>query len=298
MKRTYQSKKQRKKPFIHRAAEPEEALIKLPATRESEKLAKSPKTARASDFARIESIIASDVSRQGSSGKLHHSASSSPATYSALPEQIALGTALGEKSEQIMAKYKDANFPMAKTKQELRQQAQKYLHVIPELLEGKVEMLVFYTLAVEQRKNSLAKIMDAAEREKVKWKNFVGGFYGFARQHCISELVFIRFRDLLFKSSNKTIRFWTPEGFSDYVLANEIILRMVMDDMKISMKEAERVLRQTADFGCFAEEPLKDEETELISEKLHLPHLSPLPHLPLLELPHHDLLALLKQPHH
>ncbi|GEQ70785.1 hypothetical protein JCM33374_g4464 [Metschnikowia sp. JCM 33374] len=81
------------------------------------------------------------------------------------------------------------------------------------------------------------------------WSSFIGGFYGFHRQHFISSLIEAKHGDILCKCRNKTVIYWSPDMFSMYVLANEIIIRLVMEDMKLSWKQAEALLQETSDYG-------------------------------------------------
>lgn len=215
----------RKKPYIYQPQEKEESLIDLSLA----------KPTPPQPFKPLDDILDQKPEKPTQN-------------FLTLPQSIVTGTL---EEPDVSEKYADKKFPLPRSKQDLKTRAQKHLAVIPSLLAGEEEMLVYYTLAVEQRKQLKRKVMDQEDRDSITWKNHIGGFYGLERQHFVSSLILEQFSGLLRKSLNKTIVYWTPEGFSAYVLANEIILRIVMDDMGVSMDEAERLLKDTRNYGCF-----------------------------------------------
>ncbi|KAF3985823.1 hypothetical protein FT663_05142 [Candidozyma haemuli var. vulneris] len=261
---TYKSKKRRPL-YIHNSLtreskEPKET--KKPAGDDEEdglidiSLAQ-PRATQSSDkpnFDDIDKLISSERASAASSGP------SSPAktTYSSLPTSILEGNLDAEKP--VLDKYKDVDFPLPRSQKKLSKRVEKLLPVIPRILAGNEELSFYYTLALQQRKDSPHKFMSSSEQENIEWKRYIGGFYGLKRQHFVSRLIMAKYGDELRKSTNKTIVYWTPESFSTYVLANELLLRMVAKDRKLSFAQAERFLKDSIDYGCYVADGVEFED--------------------------------------
>lgn len=182
---------------------------------------------------------------------------------------VARALAASPASPAVALKYRHAALPLPRSKKTLRARAEKLMPVIPRLLAGDEPLSFYYTLAVDQRRRLGHAQMTQAERWDITWNQYVGGFYGLRRQLFVGALVYARFRARLARSTNKTILYWAPDMFCTYVLANEIILRLVMEDMEVDHTEAERLLRTTGDYGCHVadhEELVDDLEFELVLE--------------------------------
>lgn len=132
----------------------------------------------------------------------------------------------------------------------LKNRTLEHIDIIPRILAGEEELSFYYTLALEQRKMLNHSTMTLEERWDIKWEKYIGGFYGLQRQLFISTLLQNKYSELLSKSLNKTVKYWTPDMFSTYVLANEIILKLVMEDMGLLKPDAEKLMKDTVDYGC------------------------------------------------
>lgn len=161
---------------------------------------------------------------------------------------------VGLRTEQAKAsatreKYKDREFPLPMLKKELRRRVQHHLSVVPKLLAGKEELSVFYSLAYRQQEKLPHTTMSSGELFDIPWHQFIAGFYGLMRQNYISQMIQSEHGALLRRSRNKTVVYWLPDMFATYVMAPEIIIRLVMEDMNLSKAKAEDLLRRTGDYG-------------------------------------------------
>lgn len=227
-------KPHRKKPFIYKK-EDSEQLITVP----TKKPLRDNKLPAQLQFDKLDKLLSADVA-----------ATSKPQQFSNLPHDIVRGNFEQINADKVQQKYKDTVFPLPKSKATLKKRSEKHLDIIPRILAGEEELSFYYTLALEQRKHLKHLTMTLEERWDIKWEKYVGGFYGLQRQLFISTLIQTRFNDLLAKSSNKTVKYWTPDMFATYVLANEIIIQLVMEDMDVTKPEAEKLLKDTIDYGC------------------------------------------------
>lgn len=218
----------KKKPYVYKK-ERKEQLIKLPPA-----VAKvEPK-----NFDALDKLLLTDTTYTEKS-------------LSTLPREILAGNLDTDKKDRVRAKYADQEFPLPRSRSVLREKAQRYLPLIPRFLAGDEELSVFYSLAHLQRKTLAHATMTLKERWDIQWERYVGGFYGLTRQLYVSALIQAAHGQLLAKSTNKTIMYWTPDMFSTYVLANEVLLRVLMDDMGLLHGDAEKMMKDTQDYGCY-----------------------------------------------
>lgn len=259
---TYKSKRSKKKPYIHNSLlltlpkkkpEEDDGLIDISLTRpRSETLTENnaSKSTAKPNFEDIDRLLEEETK----------SASSSPAkaSYSTLPSSILEGTL--DSENPVKEKYKNRRFPLPSSQKALKARVKKLLPVIPRILAGDEELSFYYTLALEQRKELPNRTMSSSEQENTEWKRYIGGFYGLKRQHFVSRMVLAKYSEELKKLTNKTIVYWTPETFSTYVLANEIILRIVAEDEKLLFAKAEKLLKDTIDYGCYVADEVEFED--------------------------------------
>lgn len=164
----------------------------------------------------------------------------------------ALHEYLRDKIESTREKFKEYHIPdPIASKKALLERIEKHLHIIPELLAGKIEMSYFYDLAKEQQRKSIGETINFKEKLLIDWSKFFGGYYGFKRQLFVASVIISKCRKELNSAlkKNSTLAYWTPPGFSTYVLANEIIIRLIMEDFKCNFDKAENIIRETSDYG-------------------------------------------------
>lgn len=193
------------------------------------------------------------------------------APLSLLPKQILMGDMDSTKTDTIREKYALKSLPLPNSKKELKKRVSEIVSIIPSLLDGTEELSYHYTRASEQRKQLKNATMSSNERWDVDWSRYIGGFYGLRRQTFISTLIQAKYAELLSKNRNKTVLYWSPDMFCTYVLANEIILRLVMADTGSTKEKAEEMMKDTVDYGShvaddelFADD-LNFEEFQVIS---------------------------------
>lgn len=234
-------KPNKKKIYIHNR-DASEQLIKIP------KRVKTAPTTEDPDFDKLDKLL--------SEKSTDTSQSSQPTEYSSLPQDILRGDIEQMNLDTVREKYIKRTFPLPKSKAKLKEKVGKHLTVIPKILAGEEELSFYYTLASDQRKLLLHLVMTLDERWDIKWEKYVAGFYGLKRQNFVASLIQAKYLNLLMKLTNKTVRYWGADMFATYVLANEIILRLVMEDLGLKKDLAEKVLKDTVDYGC----KLADEE--------------------------------------
>ncbi|KAG5418571.1 RTC4 [Candida metapsilosis] len=156
----------------------------------------------------------------------------------------------GSKSD-ILKKYKSRRIPPPiKKRSELLKRAKTHFHVIKLLLQGKEEPSVYYEMAKKCQRKSPHETMTAKEQAKVDWEQFYGGYYGFQRQSIIGKEINNVCKDDLQKSRrNPTISYWSIPSFATHVLANEVIIRMIMEDLKLDYEAAEAFCQESTDYG-------------------------------------------------
>lgn len=229
-----------KKPYIYKK-EKQEELIKIAP-------AKAP-AVQPQNFLELDRLLSQPV------------AVARPAVQaSSLPNAILEGRLESTKKDGVRAKYAKRTFALPTSKRALKARVAKHLPVIPRLLAGEEELSFYYTLAHLQRKGLPHKTMTLAERWDIRWDRYVCGFYGLRRQQFISTLIQAAHNDVLAKSTNKTIMYWTPDMFSTYVLANEVILRIVGEDTGLDRGAVEKLMRETADYGCHLADEIELED--------------------------------------
>ncbi|EDK45594.1 hypothetical protein LELG_03773 [Lodderomyces elongisporus NRRL YB-4239] len=167
---------------------------------------------------------------------------------------------------QIREKYRKLGLLIPKpitSRKELIDRANEHLKVIPKILAGKVSPSIYYEMAKNQCRKSLHEIMSASDIRRIDWKAFYSGYYGHERQSIIGSYIEnVCYEDLVRCAKyNKTVTYWSISQFATQVLANEIIIRMIRDDMHYSFKEAEAFCQKSVDYGVIIadEVPIMDD---------------------------------------
>jgi len=166
--------------------------------------------------------------------------------------------------EAIRLKYKDKGYPTPiSSKKALLERTEAHLYIIPEILKGKLDTSIFYDIAKSLSESSNHETMTHKEKWNVNWQELFGGYYGFKRQLFISSIIISRHKNDLQNAANKnkTVSYWTINGFSTFVLANEIIIRFIMQDYDCTMCEAENIIKESSEYGTMI-----SDSTELIDD--------------------------------
>lgn len=154
--------------------------------------------------------------------------------------------------EEIALKYGTEQHPdPIISKQSLLQKCLEHLSIVPLILKGKLDTCYLYPLAKLTAKSSVHETMTQAEKFEINWSKFFGGYYGFQRQSFIASIILNNFDRELQQANrtNKVVAYWTINGFATFILANEIILRMIMKDFDCTLERAEVIMRETSEYG-------------------------------------------------
>lgn len=152
----------------------------------------------------------------------------------------------------VEARFKSKNIPnLSTSKIQLQTRIGKYLELIPQFLDGSLTMSFFYDLAKVQRDKVPNDTLRQRDKYMINWDDFTGGYYGLNRQFFIASVILSNYKqDLVQKSKkNSTLSFWGIEDFCKFILANEIIIRLVMEDYKCDLAKAEEIVKTTAEYG-------------------------------------------------
>lgn len=170
--------------------------------------------------------------------------------------------------EEIRTKFAHMNLPETiKSKKHLTSRVNNYLHIIPRLLDGTETMSVFYSRAKAFQKAGKFETMRQKDKQNIQWDLVTSGYFGSKRQHFISDLILSEYRRLVTDATktNATVRFWGVADFLTYVLANEIVLRLVMEDFNCTIARAEDIVQSTVEYGSAITDGI-DLEDELETE--------------------------------
>lgn len=150
--------------------------------------------------------------------------------------------------------------PPTSSKRTLKSRVMKHKAIIPDILNGSIASH-YYNLANQQYKSSNNSSMTTEDNWQINWSKFIGGYYGLKRQQFIALILLSEFKLLIQNVKNATVNYWNYNQFTTYVLANEIIIRLVMEDMGYSQSKAELFLEDTQDYGQYITDtvPLVDD---------------------------------------
>lgn len=164
--------------------------------------------------------------------------------------------------QDIAKKHKLKGIPKPITsRSELLQRARAHFEEMKLVLEGKCPPSIYYERAKRIRKNSSHETMTAKEQTRVDWELFYGGYYGFQRQSIIGkEITKVCQNELQKQRKNPTISYWSIPSFATHVLANEVIIQMIMEDLKLDYDAAEAVCTETTDYGIAIADKIEIED--------------------------------------
>lgn len=178
-----------------------------------------------------------------------------------------------EEVEATKEKYKKLPIPpVIKSKAELYRRAEKHMEIVPRILNGKESTLDYYELARTQQRNSAHAIMSSDEKWSIDWEKYHGGYFGFKRQLIVGNVISKKYEDILLEKAkkNKVVLYWTISGFSTFVLANEILIRMAMEDMGWDFEKTHEFMRNLTDYGRILADSveIKDDLEDAHNERL------------------------------
>lgn len=157
------------------------------------------------------------------------------------------------KIEEVKAKYSKKKFyPKLMNKKELIKETEKYMKIIPEILNGDLPSY-FYAEAEKICNNSHRTMITDDEIISLN-KNKYTGYMGSKRSAIVSNVITNEFGGLLNEKmkTNKIIRFWSTINFNLYVLTPEIISRITKNEFRLKeIDDSYDLMELTSDYGWF-----------------------------------------------
>lgn len=164
------------------------------------------------------------------------------------------------KVDSVKEKYQNYKFPESITsKRELMKRTEQHIDEIKKILDFKMSPSIFYTQAKAQQQSSSHSIMSSSDRWQIDWKLFYGGYFGLKRQLIIGQILRSRCRKELRNAARKndTVSYWTTSEFATYVLANEVIIRIAMEDCDCDFEAAERIILDSQEYGSIVADSIE-----------------------------------------
>lgn len=148
--------------------------------------------------------------------------------------------------------YKNCGYPEPPlSKRALLRKVEKFLPIVNNILKDKERTSYFFDYAHAQFKTSQHETMSKEEKWEVDWTKYFGGYYGLKRQLFIGEIIKYKCKEPLriFSQKNEMASYWTINGFTNFILANELIVRMVMEDLNCDFERAQSTVRESVNYG-------------------------------------------------
>lgn len=167
-------------------------------------------------------------------------------------EELDEGRNFKKQRKIVEKKYNGKTYPGGISRDEIEEKVKNHLSCIPKILNGKIAS-PYYGHASDIAKNSSSAELTSTEFLSIPIAEFTIGFYGAKRQAIIASIIKRECLDKLNETleKNKTMKFWSLESFTFYVLACDVAVRMAADDLHISTGEAFDVLFDTVDYGKY-----------------------------------------------
>lgn len=177
---------------------------------------------------------------------------------------------VNESEQTVREKYSKKNFePPHLNRSQLMKEADKHVHIVPQILNGVIDSY-FYSLAKEVKESSGHEILTGKVHHSVDWSKFSTGYIGPKRTIAVAMHIKSVYSKILEETLKKSsvVSFWSLESFNLYVLAPEVISRIVMDQMDLSLKDSLNLMELTADYGKYIMDriPFEDILPELSSD--------------------------------
>lgn len=149
-------------------------------------------------------------------------------------------------------------------------EVEKHVHIVPQILNGLIDSY-FYSLAKEVRENSSHEILTNKVHHSIDWSKFSTGYIGAKRTIAVAMHIRSLYSRILEETLKKSsvVSFWSLESFNLYVLAPEVISRIVMDQMDLTLKESINLMELTGDYGKYIMDKIPFEDTilDLVSDE-------------------------------
>jgi len=144
---------------------------------------------------------------------------------------------------------------------ELQSRTEKHIPLLKGILSGH-RRSHFYDIARGISQESLHPFITDLELINVSKDRF-HGYYGAVRAHVISAYIIDKLGPLLKEKfhRNRVMKFWRTDYFALYVLASEVIARLVEEDMQFdTLDEAYAEMQRTNDYGLYVMDKIQLED--------------------------------------
>lgn len=158
---------------------------------------------------------------------------------------------LGQSLEPSMVLMPKKTYPSPPgSRKELYKRLEKHLPVIEDLMNEEASSY-FHELAKSLALSSNHETITLREKIDSEFENYIGGYYGFKRQSFIGLAILCVYRKELTKLArrDRTISYWTTSGYATFVLANEVILRLIMEDYSCSLEKSREIMSESSYYG-------------------------------------------------
>ncbi|CAK7896890.1 hypothetical protein CAAN1_03S05732 [[Candida] anglica] len=219
------------------------------------KFSSSPFKSHEKDVEELDRILSQETTSNSNDHKLRLSEQTTPDLAAIVAKGDFMATLEGRKKYEkklMEEKYKDAKYPKSIiSKQRLVNRIEKYLKVVPQILKGKLDTCYIYPMAKRQYEQSTHETMTQQEKWDIDWQKYFGGYFGFQRQSFIASRITTRYYNELNMASKKNslLNYWTISGFATFVLANEVIIRLIMEDYQCEFDKAEKIMKESTEYG-------------------------------------------------
>lgn len=163
---------------------------------------------------------------------------------------------LEKEKDELLELGKKENYPTTFNEEKFKQLMFISIPIIEKILKGNNNIkLKFQSKAEEIMKSSKSLRFSNLESFKHNLKVFDVGYYGLKGQVLITNEILKIYRNDIKKNSKKNlnlkklINFFSLETYTQYVLAPEVALRMIMNERNLSESEAYKVQLKSSQYG-------------------------------------------------
>ncbi|KAL3233892.1 Restriction of telomere capping protein 4 [Nakaseomyces bracarensis] len=178
-----------------------------------------------------------------------------------------------EDAQQVFrSKYPHVHIPYS---DELIELTGPYRDTVLSILDGTLGSQ-YYSRAKRVAQGSAKPFISVEEFRSLDLSQFTAGYFGLRRQLKLGGLIYEKYREVLSRSRSPKIQWWGPVDFSNYVLAPEVLVSMVLEtckgkrSLKLSCREdVYRLFDDTASYGLDVtdKEPLESWEVKATRKK-------------------------------
>lgn len=159
------------------------------------------------------------------------------------------------KDEPIKPKVKKIwrghDIPQPMTRDQLDKAINRHMKAVERVLDPKKQAPRYYD-QIKQIQLELTRetVRDIAEQWQFDWKQFYGGYIGPERQFYIGEKILAKYGDRIKQiRGDSVVMYLSEDNYVNYVLALELIVELVAEQLSITAAEAVEAIADTRDYG-------------------------------------------------